>query len=129
MPPPWLERWDMHGAEEQRKIIAASQDAQVWIRQGNELMFKGDFAKAVQAYDKALEADAGSAKALHYKANALEAQGLFEDAIRCYDSAIRCDPGDAECWFNKGVTLKKAGRADEGNRCIDNGVHIAMGLE
>jgi tetratricopeptide (TPR) repeat protein len=117
----------MPGTENQKTIVRVSNDAEIWIRHGDEMMFKGEYAKALTFYDKALAVQSDSAKALHSKANALEALGKYEDALRCYDSALRCDPGDAECWFNKGVTLKKIGRETEGIGCIENGVHIAMG--
>lgn len=91
-------------------------------------MFRGEFEKALQHYDIAIEHRQDSAKAWHSKANALEALGNYEEALKCYDTALKCDPGDAECWFNKGINLKKLGRTKDSAACIGNGVHIAMGL-
>lgn len=110
-----------------RTVTQTVNDVDTWIRHGDEAMFRGEFEKAVQFYEKAISADGFSSKALHSKANALEALGKYDEALKFYDSALKCDPGDAECWFNKGVVLKKLGRTNEGASCIDNGVHIAMG--
>ncbi len=119
----------MQKPENERTVMQTTNDVDIWIRHGDEAMFKGEFEKAVRHYDKALQSQSDSAKALFSKANALESLGKYEDAIKCYDNALKCDPGDAECWFNKGVTLKKLGRTKEGVTCIDNGVHIAMGSD
>jgi Flp pilus assembly protein TadD len=115
----------MTGTE--KVVVAVSQDAETFIRYGDEKMVAGAAAEAVQFYNKALATQPGYAKALHRKANALEMDGQIEDAIATYGLALAADPTDAECWFNRGVILKKAGQTAEGNSCIDTGVQIAMG--
>lgn len=117
----------MHKNE--RTIHQVSRDSDIWIRHGDEMMYKGDLTKALEHYDKAIQYKYDSARAWHNKANALEALGQFDEAIQCYDKALECDPADAECWFNKGVTLKKVGRTDDGIACINTGVSIAMGRQ
>jgi tetratricopeptide (TPR) repeat protein len=117
----------MNATENNRTVIRPSHDEETWIRYGDENMFRGEFEKAVQDYDKAIAFQTDSSKAWHSKANALEALGKYEEAIACYDTALKCDAGDAECWFNKGIALKKIGRTRDGAACIDNGVNIAMG--
>src|SRR5512136_2164243 len=117
----------MKRTENNRTIIQTSHDEETHIRYGDEAMFTGEFEKAVQHYDKAIEFQPDSARAWHAKANALETLGKYEEALRCYDTALKCDEGDAECWFNKGITLKKLGRPKDGAACIENGVQIAMG--
>lgn len=123
--PPW--QGEIMSKEGNRTISHISKDEETYLRYGDEMMFRGEFDKAVQHYDKAIEIQADSAKAWHSKANALESLGRYEEALVCYDAALKCDDGDAECWFNKGVTLKKLGRNKDGAACIENGVHIAMG--
>ena len=118
---------NMHKTEDNRTIVQHSHDEETHIRYGDEMMFRGEFEKAVQHYSKAIEYQPDSVKAWHAKANALETLGKYEEALKCYDMALKCDEGDAECWFNKGITLKKLGRNKDGAACIDNGVHIAMG--
>jgi tetratricopeptide (TPR) repeat protein len=117
----------MQKTEGNRTIIQVSHDAETWIRHGDEMMFKGDYAGAVQQYDKALESEPEYNRVWHNKANALEALGKYEEALACYNQALKCDENDAECWFNKGITLKKLGRTKDGGACIETGVHIAMG--
>jgi tetratricopeptide (TPR) repeat protein len=121
----WLEIVTMEKSE--RTVTHASSDADTWIRHGDEMMYRGNLAKALENYDKAIQFKSDSARAWHNKANALEALGKLDDAVKCYDTALRCDPNDAECWFNKGVTLKKLGKNDDGAECINTGVNIAMG--
>jgi tetratricopeptide (TPR) repeat protein len=117
----------MKTTENNRTVLQTSIDEATYIRYGDEMMFKGEFEKAVEHYSKAIEFQADSTRAWNAKANALEALGKYEDALACYDTALKCDEGDAECWFNKGVALKKIGRNKDGAACIENGVHIAMG--
>ncbi len=115
-------------AENNRIVTQISGDEETCIRYGDEMMFRGEFEKALQHYTRAIEYQQDSAKAWHAKANALDAIGNHEEALTCYDTALRWDPCDAECWFNKGVNLKKLGRTTDGAACIDTGVHIAMGF-
>jgi tetratricopeptide (TPR) repeat protein len=120
----------MNSAERTRyATIRASNDEEIWIQHGDEMMHKGDLSKAMEYYDHALEGSSNHtlARAWHSKANALDSMGKHEDAIRCYDNSLKCDDQNAECWFNKGLTLKKMGKEDEGLACINLGVQIAMG--
>jgi len=117
----------MKETENNRIVGHISHDEEMYLRYGDEMMFKGEFEKAVRHYDRAIEFQPDSARAWQAKANALETLGKYEEALACYDTALNCDAGDAECWFNKGITLKKIGRTKDGAACIDAGVHIAMG--
>lgn len=117
----------MKGTENNRTVIRPSHDEETWIRYGDENMFRGEFEKAVQNYEKAIEFQSDSARAWHSRATALEALGKYEEAVASYDTALKCDSGNAECWFNKGIVLKKLGRTKDGAACIDYGVNIAMG--
>ncbi|MDD4136839.1 MAG: tetratricopeptide repeat protein, partial [Methanoregula sp.] len=103
----------MKTTENNRTIVQISKDEETWIRYGDEKMFRGEFEKAVQNYEKAIEYQPNSARAWHAKANALETLEKYEEALKCYDTALKCDEGDAECWFNKGITLKKMGRTKD----------------
>ncbi len=118
---------NMQTTENNRIILRPSHDEETWIRYGDENMFRGEFEKAVENYEKAIEFQADSTRAWHSKANALEALGKYEEAVKSYDTALKLDDGNAECWFNKGIVLKKLGRNKDGAACIDNGVNIAMG--
>jgi tetratricopeptide (TPR) repeat protein len=117
----------MQRSENNRTISHISNDEETYLRYGDEMMFKGEYEKAVQHYDTAIKFRPDSPRAWHSKANALETLGKYEEAIACYDTALECDDGDAECWFNKGIALKKLGRNKDGAACIDTGVNIAMG--
>jgi tetratricopeptide (TPR) repeat protein len=115
-------------ADDNRIVSRISRDEETYIRYGDEMMFRGEYQKALQNYDKAIAYQQDSARAWHAKANALDALGNHTEALTCYDTALKWDPRDAECWFNKGVSLKKIGRNGDGAACIDTGVHIAMGF-
>jgi tetratricopeptide (TPR) repeat protein len=117
----------MKATENTRIIVQVSPDEATWIRYGDEKMFRGEFEKAVQDYEKAIGFRTTSSRAWQAKANALEALENYNEALKCYDKALECDEGDAECWFYKGTTLKKVGRPKDGAACIDTGIHIAMG--
>ena len=128
-----MTRWrgvkKMNTADRTKHATESTNDAEIWIRYGDEMMHKGELPKAMEYYDQALASSSTHtlASAWHSKANALDSVGRHEEAIACYDNALKCDPHNAECWFNKGLTLKKVGKEDEGLACINQGVLIAMG--
>ena len=110
-----------------RKVVSCQNDAEIWLTYGSELMYKGDYARAVELFDRAIKGSPYSARAYACKADGLEKLGKLDEAVSTYEQALRCDPLDAECWFNKGVALKKMGRHDEAKACISHSVTISAG--
>ena len=97
----------MQTTENNRIVLQISKEEETYIRYGDEAMFKGEFEKAVQHYEKAsstsrIPQGPGMQRQTH-----LKPLGNTR-SLKCYDAALKCDEGDAECWFNKGIALKNS---------------------
>jgi tetratricopeptide (TPR) repeat protein len=102
---------------------------EITLHQANEMKYRGDYAKALEIYDRVLEIDPKHARAFHSKGNVLDMLGRSEEALSCYDLALTYDPNNAETLYNKGVTLRKMRCQSEGSECIERGVSIALGAQ
>ena len=72
---------------------------------GNEHYYKGEYAKAIQYYDKALEMDSKNVDAWYNKGVALDNLGKYKEAIQSYDKALEIDRKYVAAWYNKGNVL------------------------
>jgi len=53
---------------------------------------EGDYMKAIECFDKALEAGPGNYSAWYNKGVCYQNMGMTDDAMRCYDESIRLNP-------------------------------------
>ena len=67
-------------------------DAVDWHNEGIDLHRSGNYEKAVQCYDRALEIDPKGADVWNNKGVALDALGRYDEAVQCYDRALEVDP-------------------------------------
>lgn len=79
--------------------------------QGNEFVKKGNFAEAVEAYNKALEAGAGPSHhlLLGNRSLALLKLGRAEDAWYDADAAVRVDPTYAKGYYRRALSEVERG--------------------
>jgi Tfp pilus assembly protein PilF len=110
-----------------RSWLVTSEEADYKIRRAMELAHQGDYHRAIEQIEKAIETDPHCALAWHEKGNCLDELGRCEEALSSYDTAINLDPHHAEAWFNKGLTLKKMGLEKEAYVCMNRGVDITLG--
>jgi predicted CXXCH cytochrome family protein len=104
------------GIEQLRQEIEKQKprSAEFYFALGEAWRGKGDAAKAVVAYEQAIERDAGSAWTLRRLADALEALGQLPRAADALNRAIRAAPDDARGWYAQGELDARLGRpADE----------------
>ncbi|MCP4231566.1 MAG: tetratricopeptide repeat protein [bacterium] len=87
---------------------------------------KGDYAKAIEYYDKSIELNPRDGTLWHYKAQAYKEMEMYEEAIECYERAIEyydmvisIHPYDGETWWMKGSALKKLGKYGRANDCFE----------
>lgn len=66
---------------------------------------QGDHKRAIECYDKAIEANKKDVWAWNNKGEALDALGKPEEAINMYDKALQLHPNLAEALGNKGLAL------------------------
>ena len=99
-------------------------DALDWYSKGVVLHRSGDYEKAIQCYDHALEIDPKNAYAWNVKGIALDSFGRYDEAIQCYDRALEIDPENADALNVKGYALRNLSRHDEAIRCHDHALEI-----
>ena len=78
---------------------------------------KGEFARAIQDFDKAIGLKLDIAGAYNNRGVAYGMKGDHDHAIQDYDKAIALNPDDAEAYYNRGVTY---GEKDEHARAIQD---------
>jgi tetratricopeptide (TPR) repeat protein len=86
---------------------------------------KGDYIKAIENYDMALELNPKCEYAWNNKGSALHDLGKYEEAITCYDKALELNPKCEYAWNNKGNLLQELGREEEAERCLFYGKNYA----
>lgn len=87
-------------AEEPGLSAEALASAEEYFRQGNELSQAGDFAKAAEAYETALEFAPDDVDAMSNLGVAYYSLGELDRAIEQYTKAIELAPNDADIHSN-----------------------------
>lgn len=77
----------------------------VYASLGDYYVQKKDFPKAAECFEKALEANPGSAPLCSDLGNAYSALGDFDKAKEYYDRALAINPESAEIYYNKAKRL------------------------
>ena len=85
-----------------------------WNEKGKELASQGDFPKALEAFNKALEIDPQNCVTWNNKGVTFGLKKDYNRAYEAFSTAIRygCD-NDAAIWCNRGLALHNLGRFDE----------------
>jgi len=98
-------------------------DAEEWFLLGDEAE-SDDSARAVAAYERAIELDPRHVDARINLGRLFHAAGRFSDAIEQYAIAVAVEPTNAIAWFNMGVALEDEGAP---SRAIDAYLHSING--
>ncbi len=85
-------------------------DADVWYKQGNEMMMQEKNEDALIAYSKATELDPNHVSAWNNMGIALFRLKRYQDAIDCYDKVLVINPNHANAWYNKAKALRGLGQ-------------------
>ena len=101
-----------------------SEKAFEYYNKGCDYYNKGDYATAVEYFDKALEIDPNYVEAWNIKAIALLELERYDEAIKCYDKLIELNPKDTGYWCLKISLLEKLGRYEEAIECYDKATEI-----
>ncbi len=96
-----------------RRVSGGAALAERHLADGSAAVARNDFAHAIAAYQRAIEANPKSAEAHNDLANAYRSVWRLDDAVAGYRRAIELAPDFAIAWFNLGVTLLDAGMARE----------------
>lgn len=85
---------------------------------------KKNYTKAIEYFQKAIEANADFAPALNNLGAALAKEGKFSKAIKCYAEAIHLDPYYATAFTNMGVAYYKLGDCQQAIKYFEKSLKI-----
>jgi hypothetical protein len=85
--------------------VSASQMADVQFALGRTLEGRGEFDKAMAAYEEAVKRDSKRGDAYLRMAILLDRQGKFRESATMYDKALAMNPGDPDVYCDKGYSL------------------------
>jgi tetratricopeptide (TPR) repeat protein len=94
-------------------------DEHMLVQEGIQSFQQGKYEKALDNFNKAIEADPKDAEAHFFKANALTLMGKKQEAITEYDKSIQIAPDVPQTYFNKGNALADLGRDKEAVAAYD----------
>lgn len=101
------------------KAVALQQLARREQAQNNHARWLEYNARALAAYNKALNLRPNYTEALIDKGNVLDEMGQPIEALRCYDRALELSASSLEALYNKGVALHWMGRHSEASDAMD----------
>jgi tetratricopeptide (TPR) repeat protein len=95
------------------------QDEHMLVQEGIQLFQQGKYEKALDNFNKAIEADPKDAEAYFFKANALALLGKKQEAVAEYDKSSQLAPDVPQTYFNKGNALADLGKDKEAVAAYD----------
>jgi type IV pilus biogenesis/stability protein PilW len=122
---------------ETTKHPTATSDALIHFNSGVELYHQRDYAKATQAYRKAIDIDPGYAEAYNNLGIIYQEAGDLDRALSNYRKAIEINPEYEKALNNLGVLLYLKGRYEESIRAFQKALalnasniesHINLGI-
>jgi tetratricopeptide (TPR) repeat protein len=97
---------------------------EVLFAQGAAAAAARDFGRAIELYDRAIEADPSRAETYYKRANALKDLGRLDDALASYDEAISRKADYAHAYCNRGYVQHRLGLLDESSASYDQAIAI-----
>ena len=107
-----VEKTGIGASAARTSLIQAAEpgSAESWINKGQSLQDLGKYYEAIDAYNKAIEADQTCSAAWKRKGDVFLILKRYEDSLQSYEKAIELDPKDADAWVDKGLSLEKMGK-------------------
>ncbi len=94
---------------------------EIWVTNGQVFEAKGNFAKAMDNYTKALELDPKNEPALLSTARLYARQGQYPQAIEFFNKAIAVNPA-ADSYNELGLAYKQLGRLDQAAQAVRSAI-------
>jgi tetratricopeptide (TPR) repeat protein len=94
------------------------------IDEGDMYLYKRQYSKAIESFDKAIGINAHNAYPWSGKGQALYKLEDYSNAIQCFDRAIEINPNDANPWCYKGWALDDLQKYDQAMQCYDRALAI-----
>lgn len=105
-----------------RLLIRHPLHAAGWCALGHALKKAEQPDAALEAFERAIGADPGMAKAHFSRANTLHATGRLDEAIASFRRALELEPGSKEVIYNLGLSLLEAGSQDAARSALERTV-------
>ena len=106
-----------------------SRPASAFIRVGNALRDKKQFAEALVMYDRGIVTDPADADAWTNKGNALVDLERYEEALKAHDKALELTPRNPRVWINRGFVLYRLNRLEEALNDFNKTIALASGTD
>ncbi len=94
------------------------------MRAGYEALASRDYMTALDAFDRAIQANDNDDVAWRLKGNALDELGYHEQALECYKQALERNPENDETWFSVANCFYYLSRFEEELECYDRALGI-----
>lgn len=95
------------------ELTDASQDSANFTSEAYKFFESGETQLALEAFNKALEADASDMTARMGQAMVYQEQNRYEDAFKAYDLIVKSFPGHAYAWNGRGLAAFNMENFDE----------------
>lgn len=95
-----------------------------WINKGLSLGSLKRYKEAILTFDRALEINKDSVKALIQKGSLLIQLDLYDNALQCFNNVLKLECSNWEALSLKGVALWKLKRHDEALSCFDEALAL-----
>ncbi len=99
-------------------------EAAKYLKKGNDLYDKGDYEKALEAYEKATEIDPDYAEAWYNMGAILGNLDRYEESLKAFERAIKLNPNDAMAINKKGAILVTLGRYKDALKATDKSLKL-----
>ncbi len=102
--------------------------AGLWFDRGNVILVQGDFFKAIEYYNKALELNSKYAKAYANRGKAKQELKEYDEAIKDYDKALGLNPKLVEAYINRGGAKMELKEYDKAIKDYDKALELNPNL-
>ncbi len=102
---------------ENHKVLEGLRD--VYFREGREKLWSANYLEAIEAFNKAVEADPDFTPAYNAKGRALSELTRYGESVEAFDLAIKADPDYAPAYNAKGRVLSELTRYGESVEAFD----------
>jgi TolB-like protein len=93
--------------------LALATLGRILMNEGTALQGFADWAKALDYFEQAIEADPANASAYLWRGNTLDALGFVEEALAAYEQCVALEPLYLPCVNNRPFSLVALGRFEE----------------
>jgi len=112
------------------KVSVSPKTAEEWKERGVSFSISGEYEKAIECFDKAIELNPNLTKAYINRGNAYYYLEQYEKAIEDYNRAIELDPNLTEAYNNREIALSKLKeqKATQGINCAAYALSVLLDI-